>query len=237
MSIPKYRVIEDELKRKIEDGTYPMGSLIPKEMELAAQYQVSRPTVRQAVQDLVNQGLLEKKRKRGTMVCQTKIAQEFTHVIKSYDAEMQEKGLRTATRVLDFHQERADAAIAEQLEIAEDAPVYKLVRLRFAAEEPVVLVTTYIPATPVPKLASVDFTSASLYDYLGKHGLTITRVRRRLEVTAATKQTSELLQVQHGAPLFYFHTYGYTKTNQLLEYSIAEYRGDLNSFEFEIDQH
>ncbi|WP_127848358.1 GntR family transcriptional regulator [Lacticaseibacillus hulanensis] len=235
MSVPKYKTIENELKHRIENGTYPMGSIIPKEMELAAEFNVSRPTVRQAVQELVNQGLLEKKRKRGTMVCQTKIAQEFTHIIKSYDEEMHEKGLTTSTKVLEFSTLPADEHIAKHLQIEPGAIVYKLVRLRFADEEPVVLVTTYVPLAPIPALATVNFAHASLYAELARHYLPVTRVRRRLEVTSASRKVADLLHVSKGAPLFYFHTYGYTITNLLMEYSIAQYRGDINYFEFEID--
>ncbi|KRM54386.1 GntR family transcriptional regulator [Lacticaseibacillus sharpeae] len=235
MTVPKYRTIEQDLKRKITDGTYAKGSLIPKEMELAAEYAVSRPTIRQAVQELVNQGLLEKKRKRGTIVCQNKIAQEFTHVIKSYDAEMHEKGLQTATRVLDFKLEHAHDDVAFALNLTPGADVYKLERLRSAQGEPVVLVTTYIPAAVDADLLDVDFTTESLYPELKARGYQVAHVHRKLELSTATPTVANMLEVRTGAPLFYFHTYGSTKAGQVVEYSTALYRGDTSYFEISLD--
>ncbi len=70
---PLHQQIENDLRQKIQDGTYPEQQLIPKEIELAQYYQVSRPTVRQAVQTLVDQGFLEKRKRRGTLVKRAKI--------------------------------------------------------------------------------------------------------------------------------------------------------------------
>ena len=102
MTKAKYQEIEEILRKQITDGSYQTGDLIPKEVELAAKYEVSRPTISHAVQGLVNQGYLERRKHVGTIVKQTKIAQEFTHVIQSYDCEMKQKGLTAQTQVLYF---------------------------------------------------------------------------------------------------------------------------------------
>lgn len=236
MSKPKYQIIAQNLLAKIQNGTYPEGSLIPKEMALTQQFGVSRPTIRQAIQQLVDQGYLEKRRKRGTLVKRTKIAQAFTHVIQSYDQEMAANGLTTKTQVLQFQTEIASADVQAALNIAPQTPVYKLLRLRFANKQPVVLVTSYLPVAPLPQLNQVDFTQRSLYAELAQRGQAITHVRRKLEVLAADETIATLLNVAVQAPLFYFHTQGQTTTGQTLEYSIAKYRGDLNYFVFDIDQ-
>ncbi|MFT9098595.1 GntR family transcriptional regulator [Liquorilactobacillus sp.] len=235
MAVPKYKFIEDDIKKKIISGIYPKGSIIPKEMILVSQYNVSRPTIRQAIQNLVNEGLLEKKRHRGTMVRQNKISQEFTHVIESYDSEMQSKGLTAKTQVIVFRNENPTPEVAEKLGLDADSLVYKLVRLRFAGTEPVVLVTTFLPYELLNNFDKIDFTKHSLYDELAKCGYPITHVRRKLEVIAAGETTSTLLNVKIAEPLFYFHTIGDTN-GQKIEYSIAKYRGDINYFMFDIDK-
>ena len=85
MPSPKYLEIQILLLQRIKNGDYQEGQLIPKEVDLAEQLNVSRPTVRHAIRNLVQAGYLERRKKRGTIVTQTKIKQQFTHVIESYN--------------------------------------------------------------------------------------------------------------------------------------------------------
>ena len=105
--LPKYQVIASDLMNKIQTGFYPQNTIIPAETELADKYQVSRPTMRQAISLLVNQGYLERRRKRGTLVKKVKIEQEFTHLIESYSEEMSAKGIYPKTNLLYFDEEKA----------------------------------------------------------------------------------------------------------------------------------
>lgn len=236
MSEPKYKAIENDLRAAIENGTYKEGDLIPKEMELVAQYAVSRPTVRQAIANLVNDGLLQKKQHVGTVVRANKIGQEFTHVIESYDKEMRAKGLTTSTQVLAYQDEPATAEVAEKLGLHEGDQVYKLIRLRFAGEQPIVLVTSYLPYAVLPGFGSIDFNHTSLYNELNKAGKPVTHVQRKLEVVSGDETTSALLNVPTGAPLFYFRTQGSCPDGEIVEYSQAKYRGDSNYFIFDLDK-
>ncbi|WP_057769254.1 GntR family transcriptional regulator [Lactobacillus selangorensis] len=232
--IPKHQQIEADLLQKIKSGVYPPETLIPREVDLMQTYHVSRPTVRQAIQALVDQGLLERRRRRGTMVKQNKIAQQFTQVVEGYNAEMSQKGLLPTTKVLLFQEEPATSEVAAKLELAAAAPVFKLVRLRYANYQPVVLITSYLPAAVVPNLLEADFSQVSLYDTLDQHHVGVERVRRRLEVLKSDETTSDLLNIAIGEPLFYFHTLGFTAANVPVEYSIAKYRGDVNYFVMDI---
>ncbi len=117
------------------------------------------------------------------------------------------------------------------LKLAPTAKVYKLVRLRYANQTPLVMVTTYIP-----QLAQVDFSQTSLYATFAAQQQAVVRVTRKLEVSAATETSADLLDIDIGAPLFYFHSQGYTSAEVPIEYSIAKYRGDLNYFRLEITQ-
>lgn len=232
----KYKSIEIDLLKKIQDGVYPPQTLIPREVDLMNEYQVSRPTVRQAIQLLVERGVLEKRKKRGTLVKQSKIAQQFTQVIEGYNDEMNDKGLIPKTKVLLFNKEAATSEVAQSLGIKENDFVYKLIRLRFANDQPVVLITSYIPASKIPKLIDEDFSKVSLYVTLKQMGSEVRRVKRRLEVIKADETSADLLNVNLNDPLFYFHTQGYTSDNTAVEYSIAKYRGDINYFVMEIQR-
>ena len=237
MPSPKYLEIQNLLLQRIKNGDYQEGQLIPKEVDLAEQLNVSRPTVRHASRNLVQAGYLERRKKRGTIVTQTKIKQQFTHVIESYNTEIQNNGLVAKTQVLNFSTEKASDEVAEALTIKPNTEVYKLVRLRSADNKPVVFVVTYLPIAQLPDLQKIDFTHHSLYSELAKAGLEITHVSRKIEVHPATEEEAQLLETDIKAPIFYFHTIGFTKDHRALEYSIASYRGDLNYFMVEIDKH
>ena len=209
-----YLDIKKDLLDKILSGVYQQGSIIPNEYELAEIYNVSRPTIRKAVQILVDEGYLEKRKKRGTIVCDPTIRQEFAQVIQTFDKEVKEKGLTPSTKVLTFKQEK--------------------VRLRYVDDQPNVLVTTYVPCRLFEHLSEVDFEKESLYQTFHKEGRDIASIQRKLDVILADETCADLLDVKNGDPLFYFHSTGYDESHTAIEYSIAKYRGDRNSFVFQL---
>ncbi|UXU83670.1 GntR family transcriptional regulator [Mammaliicoccus sciuri] len=231
---PLHQQIKEDLLSKIEYEDYKVGDKIPNEVDLATHYKVSRPTVRQAINALVIDGFLERRKKRGTIVRQRKINQEFTHVIESYNDEMTRKGLIPKTTVLSLKSEVANEEVTQQLELKPGESVYKLVRLRYAEEDPIVLVTTYIPLSLVPNLKEIDFTTTRFYEVLEKNQTPIKEITRKLELITADETVSDLLSVEIDAPLFYFHSVGYIDDHVPIEYSVSKYRGDLNSFIFNI---
>src|SRR5699024_11396809 len=107
MTEAKYKKIEAILKQRIIDQTYPLNSLLPKEIELAAEFNTSRPTINHAIHNLVQQGFLEQRKRLGTIVKRNKITQEFTHVIQSYNQEMDNKGLKAITKVISFEDRKS----------------------------------------------------------------------------------------------------------------------------------
>src|SRR5699024_4280116 len=180
--------------------------------------------------------LLEKRKRRGTIVKQNKISQEFTHTIESFNDEVKNKGLVPKTHVLLLQKETPNEEVCENLNITKNEYVFKLVRLRYADNQPVVLVTSYVPYIVFPKLDQFDFNEVSLYRTLDSHECPILQVRRKLEVLQADETTADLLNIDINDPFFYFHTIGTTKDNVRAEYSIAKYRGDNNSFEIYINR-
>ena len=234
MKPPLHKKIEHDILSRIKSGEYIENETIPTEMELSNTYGVSRPTVRQAIQSLVNEGYLERRKKRGTIVRRSKIKQEFTRHIKSFDSEMSTKGILPKTKVLNFTKTTATEEVATNLNIREGDPVYKLTRLRFAEDKPVVFVTSFMPYEILSGLDKFDFSQHSLYETFKVMGFPIHSASRKLEITTADETISYLLDVPENDPLFYFHTQGFTENHLPIEYSIAKYRSDINYFVFEI---
>lgn len=231
-----YDQIKDDLLSKIKDGTYPEGQTIPSELELAEIYGVSRPTIRQALQILVSDGYLEKRRRRGTVVTKPKVSQSFTMSISSFEDAMRLAGRLPKTKVLVFKRERANTEVEKRLELTRGQDVFKLVRLRYADDLPNVFVESYIPCALYPGLDSFDFNESSLYAAMDACGNPVMTARRRLEVIKADGAAAALLDVEAGDPLLLFHTVARDASGTAVEYSVATYRGESNSFELNVSR-
>ena len=131
-------------------------------------------------------------------------------------------------------EEKAEEEVRQKLNLKETEKVYKLVRLRYVDDQPNVLVTTYVPCRLFEHLSEVDFEKESLYQTFHKEGRDITSIQRKLDVILADETCADLLDVKNGDPLFYFHSTGYDESHTAIEYSIAKYRGDRNSFVFQL---
>ena len=134
----------------------------------------------------------------------------------------------------EFKKEKAEEEVCQKLNLSETEEVYKLVRLRYIDDQPNVLVTTYVPCRLFEHLSDIDFEKESLYQTFHKEGRDITSIKRKLDVILADETCADLLDIKNGDPLFYFHSTGYDATHTVIEYSIAKYRGDRNSFVFEL---
>lgn len=231
-----YSSIKDDLLAKIKDGTYKEGDIISPEVELAKSYGVSRPTIRQALQILANDGYIEKRKRRGTIVTKPKVSQGITMGVRSFEEDMSRKGRVVRSTVVIFKREKASEEVAANLELKPRTEVYKLVRLRYVDEKPNVFVESYIPVEPYPNFESYDFTTERMYGAMTDEGHPVTQAHRRLDAIKADSATAALLDVEVGDPLFLFHTVGREADGRAVEYSVATYRGENNTFEFNVSR-
>jgi GntR family transcriptional regulator len=233
--IPLYYQLKEILLEVIKESE--VGTVIPPEMELCSRYNISRPTVRQALNELVVEGYLQRHKGRGTFVSRPKINQDFLLILESFDDEMQKKGLRPETEVLEFEKAESDRRIREKLALSDHEPVIKLRRLRSVDGEPMVLVLTYLPYSLFPGLLDRDMRAASLYGTLEEeYDCTLSRSTRTLESRLAGEYEARILGISKGAPVQYIETTAYRDDGRPVEFSIAQYRGDRNSFTFELSK-
>jgi GntR family transcriptional regulator len=233
--IPYYIQLMDILKEKVQLGTWAPGDQIPGEQDLCELYGVSRTVVRQALLELELEGIINRRKGKGTFVSLPKISEGLVQKLTGFYQDMVERGLKPGTRVL--HQEVGPASekVARFLEIKPDDQVIDILRLRSINEEPIQLVTTYIPYEICPGLAQVDLTNLSLYEYLEKEcGIFIAKGRRYIEAVLATDTEAELLGIGRGAPLLMLDSISFSESERPIEYYHALHRGDRSRFEVEL---
>jgi len=219
----------------IDSGALKVGDMLPPENELCARLSVSRPTVRQALSELVSEGWLTRQKGKGTFVSRPKIDVRFLQKLESFNDQMRQKGLTPTTKVLSLQKAPGVRRINEELLLEPDEPLLSLMRLRFGDGEPVVSVDTFIPLAQFPAMLEQDYEHCSLYERLESlYNARIFRVHREIEAANANRREAELLQIEHGSAICLVKTIGFTDTDLPVEYSVARYRGDRNKFSIDL---
>lgn len=230
--MPLYLEIRDDIKRLLETGVYEQGERIPTESQLADRYGVSLPTVRRAIDQLVDEGYLTRRPRHGTVVSRRKIDQAFTGSILTYDNEMYRNGRMPRTKVIVQRAGEARGSTASLLEVPEGTRAMRLVRLRYADGVPNVFVSSLVPLDVLAGIEEVDFTKVSLYDTMRKLGQPVVHLWRHVEVVRANEESAAFLDEAVGDPMFLFQTVARAASGRVLERSRAFYRGQTNAFDF-----
>lgn len=233
--IPLYYQIKQAILDLILEGTLTEGQLLPTEADFCNQCHISRPTIRQALSELVAEGYLYRQRAKGTFVAEPKIAARFLNELESFNEEMIQKGMKPKTAVLSLRVIKGSKNINEKLRIDNDADLIYLERLRFADGKPVVYLETCLPYKGFELLAEQDFMQQSLYNLLEKlYGIRVEKVVRKIEAVNATVRESGLLEMEKRDAVCLVRTIAYMAGDIPVEYSIARYRGDRNQFTVEL---
>ena len=148
--MPLYAQLRDLLAQWIEDETWRPGDQLPSEAELCEHFVVSRPVVRQALADLVYEGRIVRRQGKGSFVAKPKISHALVQRLTGFHEDMAERGLTVVSSVLRQEVTPASQLWARLLNLDAGSPVIVVDRLRFVSGEPRVLVTTCVPARPVP---------------------------------------------------------------------------------------
>ena len=232
LPIPFYYQLREILRGEIIAGRWAVNSKLPSERELCDRYGVSRPTVREAIEALINEGLLRSEKGRGTFVAEPKIVEGLLQSPHGFTDAMSAQGVPFSTRVLKLELEAASIHVARALHIAEGAPVVVLERLRSIFDVPVLIVTSFLLERFHAALVASDLTTVSLYQLLrSRHGMTMARATRFMEAVAANREQAVLLNVHPGVPLMLIESITYTADGMPFEYFRAQHRGDRTRFQ------
>ena len=233
--VPYYHQLKELLREEVDSGRWPAGMRIPSEPELCRLLDVSRTVVRQALGALEHERLLRRKKGLGTFVAEPKIRGRLVQSLTGFHEDMLAQGRVPRTIVTHRALLSADRKVAAQLSITTGAAVVAIERVRSVDTEPIVLVTTYLPADLVPGLEAYDLTDASLYLTLAERfGLHIDHGRRTVESIRATAEIAERLQIDPGEPVLYLRSVTYLGDGRAIEYYEAYHRGDRSVLEVEL---
>lgn len=234
--LPLYYQIKQQLKEAIEAQELKPNESLPSERELIELYGVSRPTVRQATEELINEGYLYRKRGLGTFVAGPKFKQELPSAL-SFTERMLQQGHTPSSRVLS--QEvlaTPPELVLQRLGLPESSSVYQIKRLRLADNEPIMLETTHLPLSQFPRLGQMDFNQVSLYQFLREeYNLSIARLQETLEPVVLGDYESKLLDVSRGSPAMQVQITAFARDGQAIEYSRALVRGDRCQYYLELE--
>jgi GntR family transcriptional regulator len=232
--VPLYHQLKTILLDRIRQGLWKPGEQLPTEDKLVSQFGVSKATVRQALRDLAEAGMVRREQGRGTFVAPTRI-QFGPRRLSSFTEEMRASGLETRSRVLEQHVVPAPAQIAGSLEIAEGADLFLLRRLRLAGGEPMGLQTVHISAAYVPGIADISFEGASLYQTLEhRYGLAPEHASQKHFAMAVDAGEAGLLNIPVGSPALGGERLTFLPGGRPLELTYSIMRGDRYQIELNL---
>lgn len=217
--LPLYRQLKQLLVDRIERGEYRPGDLIPGEHELQDSFQLSRTTVRQAMQELERAGYVTRHRGRGTFVAEVPRA-GVGHSLRA-------QGLRDGLRLLATDTVPAPPEVAARLQLPPGAPVFRSRRLRLADDEPIGYLVAHVPAELSAEIDPTRLDDADSLDYLRSGGaLAGSRTERTIEAALADVQAAEALGISPGEPVLKIYRLLLSAEGRPLEDSCGTYRGD-----------
>ena len=235
--LPLYHQLKTVIRREIEGGRWPPEAQLPTEDDLATRFGVSKITVRQALRELAGEGFIRREQGRGTFVERRRL-QQGPRELTSFTDEMRSHGLVPASRVLEQGAIAAPPGVAGALGLTEDAPVFRLRRLRLANREPMGVQTAFIPLDLAPGIVKIRFAGASLYDVLQSHfGLHPATARETYCVTLLKRDVAALLRVPARSPAMTAERVTFLADGRPLEYVQSVMRGDRYTVAIDLTRH
>ncbi len=226
--VPLYFQVSHQIEEAIEAGTLEPGHKLDNEIALADRLGLSRPTMRRAIQELVNKGLLVRKRGVGTQVVHGRVRREV-ELTSLYD-DLERTGQQPRTQVLVNAVEPAPLEVADELGLEADTPVLRVERLRLARGEPLAVLRNWLPQS-VLSPTDDELEQQGLYQMIRASGTHMRIARQRIGARGATSAEAKLLGERKNAPLLTMQRTTYNDSGNAVEFGNHVYRAETYSFE------
>jgi GntR family transcriptional regulator len=223
---PIYAQIKQSIQTDIDEGVLSTGDLLTPEVELAQRFGVSRPTVRQAILELTREGILARRRGKGTVVMRRHVDYPVGRLL-SFTEEFAASGGQPSAKVRSQSIVTADRDLAVTLGVPYNARVFRLERVRSIDGAPVAWQVSNVAYSKVPSIEATDFRTASLYRTLRfRYSLSIASADESIQAGVADALDSELLAVEVGSPVFRIERRAFTDSAEVIEVANSVYRAD-----------
>lgn len=227
---PLYAQLEEQIASGIIDGSLPADSRLPTEDDLIKRFNVSRTTVRKAIQNLAGRGLVEIRRGTGTFVTPPRITQELTE-LTGFVEDMESLGHAASARLIDRITVAASVDVARRLELTTGTPVMRIRRVRLANGIAMSLDETYLPLGIGEKVATHNLDVDPIFALLEqRYDIPLVEAEYKLAAASANEDVAVALDVESGSPIFLIERTSYTVGGKPVDYEKLHYRGDLIRF-------
>ena len=232
--VPLYFQVAQQIERAISEGDLAPGDRLDNEISLAEQFGLSRPTMRRAIQELVDKGLLVRKRGVGTQVVHGQVTRpvELTSLFDDLTHHHQ----TPTTKVLINEIIEAPDEVGARLSIAQGSPVLHLRRLRFAHGEALAIMENYLPEDLIP-LGEADLSTRGLYQLMRSRGVNIRVAKQRIGARTGTPEECTLLGERKGSPVLTMERAAHDDSGRPVEWGRHAYRASQYSFEVTLVDH
>lgn len=227
--IPLHHQLEVFLRQGIESGLFPANETLPTEHEIQEYFDLSRTPIRQALAKLSSEGLVVRRRSRGTIVLPRPF-EENLRSLASFTEEVKGKGYTPGANLIEFVIQQADSEDVHHLNIAEGSEIYHIHRVRFIDDEPVGDIVSHIPVALLPNLQAEDFSkqgpTQSIYNVLEKvHGIKLVRATENFKAVNSSPETAKLLNMPVGSALLMRTRVTFDTANRAVALEYGLYRG------------
>ena len=221
-----YVQVRETLREQIESGLLKPGERLPSEEELAAQFGVSRMTVRQGVSDLTDEGMLYRRRGIGTFVTQFHVERDHNRLTDFFETARAE-GFKAEVRLLSREVIPAKLMIANELGLQENEPVVRIQSSRLAGNVPVTIYDEYVPYKLRPELLTEDLRSRAAWQILEESGLVIKRAVQVIEARGADEEIAVLLDIEEDSPILFKNRVIYAEDGSPVEAILCHNHGNM----------
>lgn len=227
--IPLYFQLSQIFEQAIHAGELSPGDRMENEIAISERLGLSRPTVRRAIEELVNKGFLVRRRGIGTQVVHGQVTRGLE--LTSLHEDLERAGKAPTTKILGMKHVQADGVVAEHLGVKVGEEVIYLHRLRGIGKTPMAIMENWLPLR-FSRISMAELQEHGLYKCMRNEGATIQVAKQTIGARRASSEESELLSLENHAPVLTMSRTAYDNSGKAVEFGMHSYRTDLYSFEF-----